>query len=223
VAGLTRDTGYVFRVRALNAQSAAGEWSPAREARTLAGLVQLRFSAPFDTNGALYHIATGGRTRAWANPHDAGLVEAKWSSLRKGKKSDFVSHPTPVSFDTNTHNVNGSWMEVDLKTRSLCVDHYCLRNTTHSGNAATSSLLHWELQGSNSAPGSHAQWVILRRHERDSSLPRVAAGVCGWAVNGAASFRRFRVLQTGPNAFSRGTSHNLMCSGIELYGVLTEQ
>ena len=114
-------------------------------------------------------------------------------------------------------------MEVDLKTRSLCVDHYCLRNTPHSGNATNYSLLHWELQGSNSAPGSDAQWVTLRRHERDSSLPRVGAGVYGWAVNGAASFRRFRVLQTGPNARSRGNSHHLMCSGIELYGVLTEQ
>jgi len=221
VAGLTRDTRYVFRVRALDTQGAAGEWSPAREARTLA-VVQLRFSAPFDTNGALYHIATGGRMRAWANPHDAGLVEAKWSSVRKGKKADFVSHPTPVSFDTNTHDVAGSWMEVDLKTRSLCVDHYCLRNTPHP-DAANYSLLHWELQGSNSAPGSDAQWVTLRRHESDSSLPRVGAGVCGWAVNGAASFRRFRVLQTGPNAHSSGNNHHLLCSGIELYGVLTEQ
>ena len=219
VAGLTRDTRYVFRVRALDAQGAAGEWSPAREARTLAG-VQLRFSAPFDTNGALYHIATGGRTRAWANPHDAGLVEAKWSSVTRGKESDFVSHPTPASPSTCTDSVAGSWMEVDLKTRSLCVDHYCLRNTPDSFNATNYSLLHWELQGSNSAPGSDAQWVTLRRHESDSSLPRVAAGVCGWAVSGAASFRRFRVLQTGPTI---GNCYNLMCSGIELYGVLTEQ
>ena len=181
------------------------------------------FEKPFDTNGALYHIATGGRTRAWANPHDAGLVEAKWSSERKGMKSDFVSHPTPASPATYTNSVAGSWMEVDLKTRSLCVDHYCLRNTTHSVNAHHHALLHWELQGSNSAPGSDAQWVTLRRHERDSSLPRVAAGVCGWAVNGAASFRRFRVLQTGPNAHLSGNYHYLMCSGIELYGVLTEQ
>ena len=219
VAGLTRDTRYVFRVRALDAQGAAGEWSPAREARTLAG-VQLRFSAPFDTNGALYHIATGGRTRAWANPHDAGLVEAKLSSRGEGKESDFVSHPTPASPATYTNNVAGSWMEVDLKTRSLCVDHYCLRNTPHSGHAAAYALLHWVLQGSNSAPGSDAQWVTLRRHESDSSLPRVAAGVCGWAVSGAASFRRFRVLLTGPNS---GNHHYLTCSGIELYGVLTEQ
>ncbi len=133
-----------------------------------------------------------------------------------------MSHPTPASSDTCTNSVAGSWMEVDLKTRSLCVDHYCLRNTTHF-DVADYSLLHWELQGSNSAPRSHAQWVTLRRHERDSSLPRVAAGVCGWAVSGAASFRRFRVLQTGPNAHSSGNSHYLECSGIELYGVLTEQ
>ena len=134
-----------------------------------------------------------------------------------------MSHPTPASPFTHTKSVAGSWMEVDLKTRSLCVDHYCLRNTTHSGDATNFSLLHWELQGSNSAPGSDAQWVTLRRHESDSSLPRVGAGVCGWAVSCAASFRRFRVLQTGPNAWSGGSYHYLMCSGIELYGVLTEQ
>ena len=38
-------------------------------------------------------------------------------------------------------------------------------------------------------------------------------------VAGKGLFRCFRVQQTGPNS---GTTHHLMCAGIELYGELWE-
>jgi hypothetical protein len=47
--------------------------------------------------------------------------------------------------------------------------------------------------------------------------------VAAWPLDAAAvggrAFRHFRILQTGPN--SSGDNH-LMCAGIELYGVLTD-
>ena len=45
------------------------------------GLTELTFQSPFDCNGALYYIATGGGERAYASPHDAGLVVASMSSI----------------------------------------------------------------------------------------------------------------------------------------------
>ena len=37
---------------------------------------QLRFQAPFDANGMLYHIGTAGGTCNYRNPHSAGAVVA---------------------------------------------------------------------------------------------------------------------------------------------------
>ena len=218
VTGLARASPFLVRVRARDAH---GDWShwctPARLATTTG--LRLTFVSAFDTNGVLYHVATNGKTQPYANPHDAKLVVAKWSSVWKGKESDFVSHPTPSSPATLTNNVANSWMEVDLGcTRKLAVDHYCLRNTPHQGGAAACSLLNWQLQGSNSPSSEGAQWVTLKQHDGDTSLPASAASVHHWQVDGASvAYRRFRVHQHGLN---RANNNHLMCSGIELYGTL---
>ena len=103
-------------------------------------------------------------------------------------------------------------MRVDLgATRSLAVSHYAFRN--YNGNYALRS---WELQGANAADGP---WTTLRRHDNDASIEAKAGFVAAWAVEGAAPFRFFRIHQHGP------TSDNhqyLLCGGIELYGLLTE-
>ena len=104
-------------------------------------------------------------------------------------------------------------MRVDLgATRSLAVSHYALRHYTHDGFA----LRNWELQGANAADGP---WTTLRRHDNDASVEAKAGFVAAWAVEGAAPFRFFRIHQHGPN--SSNSSH-LVCAGIELYGLLTE-
>ena len=45
-----------------------------------------------------------------------------------------------------------------------------------------------------------------------------AFSVAAWPVEHADFFRHFRIYQTGPNSY--GGNHYLMCTGIELYGVL---
>ena len=105
-------------------------------------------------------------------------------------------------------------MCVDLgATRSLVASHYALR---HSRDGENYTLRNWELQGANAADGP---WTTLRRHDNDASIEAKPCFVAAWAVEGAAPFRFFRIHQHGPN--SSGHQH-LMCAGIELYGLLTE-
>ena len=106
-------------------------------------------------------------------------------------------------------------MRVDLgATRSLAVSHYALR---HSGGLIYGCALRsWELQGANAADGP---WTTLRRHDNDASIEAKAGFVAAWAVEGAAPFRFFRIHQHGPNSYG---DQYLLCAGIELYGLLTE-
>ena len=56
-------------------------------------------SKPFDKNGVLYFIGTHGGTRPrHDNPHEAGRVVCKWSSLGEGAESDLVSHAGKLVF-----------------------------------------------------------------------------------------------------------------------------
>ena len=107
-------------------------------------------------------------------------------------------------------------MRVDLgATRSLVVRHYALRKDKHcSGHRA---LRHWELQGANAADGP---WTTLRRHDNDASIDPKVGFVAAWPVEGAAPFRFFRIHTHGYNSSNQ---NYLMCAGIELYGLLTEE
>ena len=173
----------------------------------------VRGHGKFDQAGVLNHIGTAGGTRAWANPCASGDVAVAWSSKYRGSEEYFVSKwDWKAGGNSCTDDYSNSWMRVDLgATRSLAVSHYAFRN--YSSNYALRS---WELQGANVADGP---WTTLRRHDDDASIQAKAGFVAAWAVEGAAPFRFFRVHQHGPN--SNGHQH-LLCAGIELYGLLTE-
>ena len=47
------------------------------------------FTAPFDTNGVLFHIATRGGTLPYQNPHLSGAVSASMSSIYKVNDINF--------------------------------------------------------------------------------------------------------------------------------------
>ena len=103
-------------------------------------------------------------------------------------------------------------MMLDLgSTRTLQLNHYCLRHDAHGSHA----LRHWDLEGSN----DNASWIVLRSHKNDTSLAATAYSEAHWDVNSQTSrtsFRYFRIKQTGKEA--SGTYDNLCCCGIELYG-----
>jgi hypothetical protein len=175
-----------------------------------------RFASPFDTNGVLFHLGTAGGTRAYQNPHTAGAVIASMSSISLGEPPLFVQHTHASPVSNHTISVADSWMAVDLKAARLVPNHYALRSTYYGGDH---ELRNWALQASN----DNATWTTLRQHSSDASLGGQPMSVAAWPLDAAAvggrAFRHFRILQTGPNS-SSGNNH-LLCTGIELYGVLT--
>jgi len=178
---------------------------------------ECKFTAPFDTNGALYVIATASKTCPYVNPVTSDLLTVRWSSVGSGKPDDFVSHGTPRTMAATANQPN-SWMEVDLIARRLQVDFYALRRGTPQ-----TCLRSWQLQGSESAQSNGARWVTLSQHDRDDSLLHSSNCTSSWPVSACGSnagkgFRRFRIVQQGVNA---GGNHVLACCGIELYGILT--
>lgn len=186
-------------------------------AARLGGAIECCFSSAFDTNGVLYHIATDGGTRPYANPHASGKVQASWSSCWNGEIKSFVQHSHAQPMYCYTKDKPNSWMAVDLgEGRSLLPNYYCLRADLHGTDKF--KLRNWELQGSDDG----AAWVTLRTHANDSAL-KGSMGTAAWPVEGAdRAYRHFRILQTGPNSQGPNSSyfHNLICSGIELYGRL---
>ena len=94
----------------------------------------------------------------------------------------------------------------------LQVTHYCLR---HGSSNGTHCLRNWRLEGSNDGNN----WTTLRNHNNDQSLPNSGFSEAGWAVDGCdpGGYRFLRILPHGNN--SNGNPQ-LVCSGIEFYGVL---
>jgi hypothetical protein len=175
------------------------------------------FSSAFDTNGALYHIATQGGARPYRNPHTAGDVVVSsshtWQHFRASVLVDHISEPCQ-NYIYRMGN-SDSWMAVDLgEGRSLRLDHYCLR----SDDFPTFKLRSWNLQGTNDG----VEWTTLRQHVNDQSLGDTPMSTAAWPVEGCnVAYRYFRVFKTGPNSSRDDTGH-LMCAGIELYGQLLQ-
>eukprot|EP00729_Bicosta_minor_P032627 gene32627-biopygen4724 len=168
----------------------------------------------FDGNGVLHWIGTGCGTKEYANPHGKpGGVVAKMSSVQSGEASRFVEH-APLNESNLTDSTANSWMSVDLgEGRRLAPDYYCLR---HGYSGGIYRLRHWRLEGSN----DDSTWTLLKTHANDQALPDQGWSTASWPIEAAAdgaSYRYFRIFQTGKNS---GGYDDLMCAGIELYGLL---
>ena len=176
----------------------------------VAGGITFTYVSDFDTNGVLYHLATEGGARPYANPHAAGRVVASMSSVHGGSADLFVQHAHPDPLINYTENTAGAWMAVDLgEGRALRVGRYTLRHDQNSGYA----LRRWRLEGSADGTG----WTTLKTHADDAGLANTPMATASWPVEAAGAFRHFRILQTGPNSSG---NHYLCCAGIELYGTL---
>eukprot|EP00729_Bicosta_minor_P012099 gene12099-biopygen30064 len=170
----------------------------------------------FDGNGVLHWIGTGCGTTEYANPHGKpGGVVANMSTVggSGSNLSRFVEHAqlNQVNYTRNTAN---SWMSVDLgEGRHLAPDYYCLR---HGFNVGAYRLLHWRLEGSN----DDSTWTLLKTHANDRALPNQKYSTASWPIEATAdgaSYRYFRIFQTGNNSYDEA---GISCAGIELYGLL---
>ena len=102
-------------------------------------------------------------------------------------------------------------MALDLGEGTLlCPDGYDLRTDSDTNG---SKLRTWHLQASNDGK----DWVSLRKHTDDKTLKNTPFSTAHWGLDPSTvkgrSFRRFRVLLTGPNA--AGNNRIALC-GIEL-------
>jgi hypothetical protein len=171
----------------------------------------LAFEAIGDHAGAMYFLGTSRGIRRYENPAISAekRVSVDCSSLGYGRPEHIISDGAA---DFCTNNEPGSWAGVTLE-HPLCVAHYVLQHDAFDRDAHF--LRHWELQGFDDAEG---EWATLSRHVNDRTISERAQGGA-WVVTAgrAGGYRRFRVLQTGPN--SQGNDY-LMLSGFELYGVL---
>lgn len=166
-----------------------------------------RRSSDFDEGGALYWLGTNGRTHTWRNPVGLGHVVPISSGVGCGKLEDIVWR---VAVNLRSCNSPGSYFGVDLKLdRLLVLQGYCLRNR----NMTSHVLMSWICQGSLDGEN----WETLDSRNSESSL-RKAGATAYFQVqheDEQRGFRFFRVLQEGVNSSG---SHNLVLSGIELYG-----
>ncbi len=86
---------------------------------------ECKFTAPFDTNGALYVIATASKTCPYVNPVTSDLLAVRWSSVGSGKPDDFVSHGTPRTMAATANQPN-SWMEVRVLVCGTFLMYICI-------------------------------------------------------------------------------------------------
>lgn len=171
--------------------------------------VFLAYDHDFDTNGALYYLATAGKTRPWRNPAVSGAVAVLCSGL--SENSD-ASHVVGRSAERCiSSRAEGSWFSVDLGAAvDLMPNKYTLR---HYGSFDLEALRYWALQGSEDG----VKWINLRVHVNDKSLERKGQS-CSWDLEVKGDFFRvFRVLQTGLNS----NNHSMLAlSGFEVYGTM---
>ena len=169
----------------------------------------LEYESDFDTNGVLFLLGTNGRTTAYVNPHTTGKVVVTSSSIGEGTLEGFIGHGRPPDDGYNyTNNVAGSFVALQLPL-PLAVTRYTFRSDR---SGASYALRDWNFEGSNDG----VEWVVLRQHVNDTSLPAHQFATASWDVNpDGLAFSHFRVHQTGVNS---GGHHFLMMAGLELYG-----
>jgi hypothetical protein len=188
-------------------------------------------SASFDGKGVLYWIGTKSGAHHYTNPHTMGGADGVVAALSsvaddgEGSTPDaFVMHDHDGNTPNTTDNAPNSWMSVDLgPNRRLLPTQYCLRHGHRSGN---DRLIHWRFEASNDG----TTWTVLKDHSNDESLPNHGFSVASWSIEpqpppssrGSSSqgYRYFRIHQTGKNVYG---TNDLNCSGIELYGVLSDK
>lgn len=121
-----------------------------------------------------------------------------------------------------TTPVPNSFLGVDLGVNTnvlLSPSHYTFTTRKHGGTPR--AIRNWEFQGSRDG----INWVVIRKHTDDASLEDVRGASHTWEVDSLGHFyRAFRIVQTGPNAYTSTGGHvqdnvaqlNFGC--MELYG-----
>jgi hypothetical protein len=169
------------------------------------------YQSDFDDRGLIGALGTAGGKQPYQNPMDRGVVAVTASSVATGSALNAVVGNRAARFSTNP--IPNSWVQIDLKGRSVIPTHYSLR---HYDSWDTEALRSWVLEGSKDG----AAWAALMTHSNDVSLNAKGATKTWTLPRSAesnAAYRFFRVRQTGPNS---NNHHYLALSGFEIYGLM---
>lgn len=178
-----------------------------------------KHATDFDTNGALYYLATNAGADPYVNPSESGLVQVNLShpSVYNAtmSKHNIIAH-NPQKGNTFWGGTSPQWFVVDLRSKRMKPTAYTLR---HGFGAANSFLRDWEFAASHDAQ----TWTTL--HSGTSTPFNKGFDTDTWevATKDAEPFRYFRVLQRG-NYYMGPDSEGApyMCiAGFELYGEMT--
>eukprot|EP00051_Salpingoeca_urceolata_P006568 m.86770 g.86770 ORF g.86770 m.86770 type:complete len:2399 (+) comp14887_c1_seq1:143-7339(+) len=179
-----------------------------------------RQSKDFDDKGIMFWIGTNARTESeWVNPAKAGLVVVTTSDgpqLGQGSLHDTLSRSSRGT-NCRTRNRKDSWFAFDLGIKVLPTA-YTVRNSRGSGSG---SLRNWTFEASHNGQ----DWVTLREHKDDTSLPNNNGATHTWTIDSESlkgskeGFSVFRIKATGKNASDDSSS--VCLSGFEIYGAVT--
>jgi len=151
------------------------------------------------------------------------MVKCIASSIASGSPSVLIEKQGGSGY---TNPIPNSWVNVDLSPSNLklCCTHYSYSTRKYGGTPR--ALRNWEFQASNDG----INWVILRKHVEDTSIPDINGASATFAVDSKCYFySQFRIVQTGPNAYREtGTNHwqdnyaQLNFGNLELWGCILE-
>lgn len=114
---------------------------------------EFSYQYDMDENGALYFLATLGKTKTWQNPHTTLQVQAFASSIGAGMVDDFVGR---IATNCRTQNDANSYFGVDLGDgRRILPTCYTIRNR----NSTSHCLMNWQFEVSN----DKVNWQVLDR------------------------------------------------------------
>eukprot|EP01084_Bolivina_argentea_P139840 245946_1 len=175
------------------------------------GSVQFTYQSNGDTKGLLYYIGTKGKRQNYINPCDRGLVSCSSTTLMSDSR-DIKNFAGRTSLRLVCKPQDDNYMYIDLKNGiKIKITGYSLR---HYSSWDTEALRHWDFQASNVGDS----WTTLKSHRGDSSLTTKGQIVYFSITKTEKYYTQFRIIQRGYNS----NNHKyLACSGIELYGVCT--
>jgi len=130
-----------------------------------------------------------------------------------------------------TQNKPNSWFGVDLgANRSFVPSYYAFRYASQGNQCFPRN---WILQAANQLGGdmtspTSPNWVILSVHTNDQTLNSPHQWGSWPIKEPSRGFRYFRIIQTGPNSYSKPSltgawKHVFVACGFELYGKLLGQ
>jgi len=154
--------------------------------------------------GAVEGVLWGLGRELGGNAHGKGAVEVTASSIGSNRPEQVLDRGWGNWFITT--DAPNSWIQVDLKSRSISLEHYSLRS--HGGNA--NWFKSWTIEGSSDGRA----WTLLESRATADLVGKRRVGTC--AADSLGGFFRFtRMRQTGKNSSG---NENLILTALELFG-----